>query len=449
MSIAAEFFFLLMFFAASALIHSEKTANKKLFLSFYVTYIFFYDYINYYLGLAFGADVIVFKLGTEIFLLSALLKIFLHGRMSVQAIKPLLACALLVAVAAIIGLNKGYNPKSIYIDFRSAHLPIIFSIVLIEAGGIKGVKFEHVFKTVVLLTLFNGVYSIYEYMAFNGNYENIWRYQSLLNSKMEVNSDYNEAQLAYQMVRDDNLRAAGFLVSALIAAYIYGFIAIHLICNILVFKKSRRVFLDGMLLVAYIVFSYITQVRTSFLMVGIALLFIYSLKLVKSGKAKQAVAIGASVSLVTGLFVFLSSNVGVKDASSLGRIAQYNTFFSDLTLLGGGLGSYPRSFDSFYIYSILELGVFSLILYYTLFRMSVTRKNPSLEQKRFGIYTLLQFSLFLFVCSFQHISGSMYYFLIVFLLSYNHLSTERKEHYLKNNLPFRVVNPISYEVRHQ
>ena len=189
------------------------------------------------------------------------------------------------------------------------------------------------------ISLFNGVYSIYEYVTFNGSYENIWRYQSLLSSKMEVNSDYNEAQLAYQMVRDDNLRAAGFLVSALIAAYIYGFIAIHLICNILIFKKSRRVFLDGMLLVAYIVFSYITQVRTSFLMVGIALLFIYSLRLVKSGKAKQAVAIGASVSLVTGLFVFLSSNVGVKDASSLGRIDQYNTFFSNLTLLEIGRAS--------------------------------------------------------------------------------------------------------------
>ena len=299
----------------------------------------------------------------------------------------------------------------------------------------------------MILTLFNGVYSIYEYLTFNGNYENIWRYQSLLNSKMEVNSNYNEAQLAYQMVRDDNLRAAGFLVSALIAAYIYGFIAIHLICNILIFKKSKRVFLDGMLLFAYIVFSYITQVRTSFLMVIIALLFIYSLKLVKSGKAKQALAIGASVLLVTGLFAFLSSNVGVKDASSLGRIAQYNTFFSNLTLLGGGLGSYPRSFDSFYIYSILELGVFSLLLYFTLFRMSVSRKKPSLEQKRFGIYTLLQFSLFLFVCSFQHISGSMYYFLIVFLLSYNHLSSERKEVSLRSPLPLRMVNGTSYEAR--
>ncbi|KZN21182.1 hypothetical protein [Pseudomonas fluorescens] len=135
MNIAAEFFFLLMFFAASALIHSEKTANKKLFLSFYVTYIFFYDYVNYYLGLAFGSDVIVYKLGTEFFLLSALLKIFLHGRMRAKAIKPLFACALLVAIAAIIGLSKGYNPKSIYIDFRSAFLPIIFSVVLIEAGG--------------------------------------------------------------------------------------------------------------------------------------------------------------------------------------------------------------------------------------------------------------------------------------------------------------------------
>lgn len=271
----------------------------------------------------------------------------------------------------------------------------------------------------------NGVVAVHEYITYTGNYESLWRYQSLLDSKLSINDGYNTGQLIYQIVRDDKLRASGFLVSALIASYIYGFFLVKIVCDIFILKKKNKIVTNILFFILYLIFSYVTMVRTGILMVGIAIVLIFIFKLIKSDRLRKLSAIAFSLSLVSLLFLYLSSDFDfIKDASSQGRISQYVIFFKDFTPLGHGLGSYPGAFDSFYIYSLLELGFGAIAFIVILISLAIStvaseRVESNQLNKRLQLCILVQLVVFLFVCSFQHISGSVYYTLLILYIVYN------------------------------
>ncbi|ATM74544.1 hypothetical protein CRN79_01205 [Serratia fonticola] len=420
-----EALFLMIFIFLALCVQSNRTAVRSILIGVLVVYLFMYDYVNYYLGVISGTEIIIYKLGVEFILLSALFKMFFSRKISRPSFKYLMIVSLIVLISAIFGLVGGATAKSVYTDFRDIFSSIFLAILLVITSKNPEAELSVFIKVFFVMATINGVVAVHEYITYTGNYESLWRYQSLLDSKLRVNDSYNTGQLIYQIVRDDNLRASGFLISALIASYVYGFFLVKIICDIIILKKKNNMMFNIFYFLLYLLFSYVTMVRTGVLMVVIAFVIILIFKLISSDKLRKISAIIFSLSLVSLLFLYLSSDFEFsKDASSQGRLLQYITFFNDFTPLGRGLGSYPGAFDSYYIYTLLELGIGAIIFIFVLISLatSVAKNDEAVSNqmnKRLRLCVLVQLAIFLFVCSFQHIAGSVYYTLLILYIVYN------------------------------
>lgn len=423
MSILFEAIAALISVIIAMLIFSERSYHKRLFLAVMISYVFFYDFLNFHLTEFLGNEVLIFKLGLE--LNTGLL--FIKALISKKKVpddgkKYLFLIGTVILLSAAIGAVSGSNPKSMYLDFRSLLLPILFVISLIQSRSTNGYDVKYIMNILSVLLVINGIYSLIEFLTYTGEFQTYWRYRSLLKSKLGLNSEYNENQLFYQIVRGDDIRSSGFIVSALAAGYLYGFLAIYYLTAAIeatYIPRRIRLFLFSL---AFLGFSYLTQVRTSFMMIGVAVGIIAMMKMIRSSKINAKLAFVVPIVMMAFLYLYLTSGLSLfKDASSQGRLVQYQTLINSFTVIGKGLGSYPRSFDSYYIYTLLEMGFFAFLIYYLFYKMMVDQRL----YRKSNLHVYTQFAIFIFICSFQHVSGSLYYLSFVLLLTMNDLSKRR------------------------
>ena len=127
--------------------------------------------------------------------------------------------------------------------------------------------------------------------------------------------------------------------------------------------------------------------------------------------------------LIVPVIIFLVGvlSQSILDASSAGRILQYQYLMSNLSILGEGLGANVGKFDSFYIYSFVDLGLMAcalLGLFISWFKYFPLRKGRYFTLESKG-YPMLQMSYVIFfpVLAVQHVASSLYYFSIVLFAS--------------------------------
>lgn len=408
-----ECFFLLLFALLSSFIMLGRRA-KNFLACFIVVWAFFYDYIAYRLYVFLGYELISVKLFFEILLLVTMFFIAYRLKFNKSDFLILLLLSLVAFVGGMIGYLEGYSARAIYIDFRSLFLPLVVCLGLAIVNFYENLNLGLIVKCGLLILLFNGFVSAIDYLTFEGDYKSIWSYQSLLMSKRELYANYDDAQLVYQLVRDGQLRSSGFIVSPLNASFLYAFASIFLLWRLFSLKKK------GLLLVLFatmlmLFFIYITQVRSGFLMFVFAILMLSFFNFVKDRNLKRVfvVLIPALAFCVMISYLLFGFGAGI-DSSTLGRLSQYELFISEVKLLGHGLGSFTKMFDSMFIYTFLELGVLAVVIFYTMFKMLTLRKV--LFFSSYSNLVNIYFSVFVFLASFQHVAGSAYYFLFIFYM---------------------------------
>lgn len=387
---------------------------RNLLAVFLIGWSFFYDYISYQLNLLLGIELVSIKFFIELLAAQAFLLILIKGVISKSRLLGIFVLLIVAGAAALIGFSNGHSVKLIYIDFRSIFLPVVLFVLLSSVGFFESVNVRLVMSWGWFILMLNGFVSIWDYIWFTGDYEEYWRYQSLMVSKENVYGErFNASQLVYQLVRDGELRSSGFVVSALTASLLYAFYAIYFLFQFLVLK--RNIFWALFFFLLSMIFIYVTNVRAGFLMVIFSFFMILLQKIFRAEPLRRFSVFIAPLIAFLSIWIYLALGRGYGiDASALGRLDQYQFFFKEFIFLGHGMGSFPKMFDSFFIYAALEVGGVALILPYIIFKLF---RSAAADNKFDGsnLY-YIQFSVFIFVCMFQHVAGSAYYFLFLFYL---------------------------------
>ncbi|KPM75458.1 hypothetical protein [Pseudoalteromonas sp. UCD-33C] len=431
MKLLIEFtlFFLVVF---NAFLINKRDFRLALVSSLF--YLFISDYLLYKVGYGLG-ELSVGKLYIElvfilllVFFLNTLMK--QHFKLDIVNSPYVLLLPLSLTFFAIGAFNNGIVQA--VNGWRSIFLFVFFSwLIFIGLNSAeRKVLFKVFLKTLVLICVLNSLYSIYEYLNFDGSYSNIWRYNLLLEAKVAQDSSFNERFLQYQLVRGESLRASGFFVSALASSFFTAFVAI-LITNVIVNTKFSYLHVVYVgILILLLLSMYFSQVRTSIVLYIFALTFSFSSKFKRLSPSLFLVYI---FTLPLIFFVLAILNQSSLDASSAGRILQYNYLFSNFSILGQGLGGNVGKFDSFYIYTYADLGlgaVLLLLFFYSLYKKIPVSYGQSSRYERDGMPILQSaFIAFFPVLSVQHVAGSLYYFSVLFLLAA--LVMDNKE-YIKN-----------------
>ncbi|WP_375057339.1 hypothetical protein [Zobellella sp. DQSA1] len=410
MSSLAELLVIVLFFSISSLLVSARK-GKTILACFIVFWAFFYDYISFYLKTALGFDIFSIKLFFEILVMTAFVALLLRRKFEIADAIKILVIISMALFAAMVGFFDSLPVRMIYVDFRAIFLPLVLCSLLLSIKYFDVINIRLVFCFGIFMVMLNGMISVWDYATFSGDYESIWRYQSLLQSKLELYQNYNPGQLVYQVIRGDELRSSGFIVSALTASYIYAFCAIFFLYQLLGMRKEFFVF-NVVLFFFMLAFIYVTQVRAGFLMVFFSffVMFFYKFSHCLNLKKITMFLVPSVTFLLMVFYLMTGEGIGI-DSSSLGRLVQYNYLALEFNLVGYGLGSFPGMFDSFFIYTLLEMGMLSFLLLYVIYKMLTSAVSHYYRD-----FVYAQFSTFIFLCTFQHVAGSVYYFFFIFYL---------------------------------
>ncbi|MFT6842906.1 MAG: hypothetical protein ACJASR_001679 [Psychroserpens sp.] len=428
MKSAIEILFLLSFLVSFYTL-GRKSLSYILVSS--IIYLLFSDYIFYKLGYKLG-EISFGKLFIDInflILFSFYALEFISGAGKVKKFDLLFLGSLFFSILLLIygAANNGF--VAAVNGWRSLYLFIFMGWLIAFLSKQPNNLLKTTFNTVILVCLINSIYSIYEYVFFNGNYTDLWRYNLLLEAKQSNNADYIERFLQYQVMRGSELRSSGFFVSTLASGFFSALASILVTNRIINYKLNFSSICYGAILFLFLLSIYVSQVRTAFVIYFLALLLAYLSKFYRINKT-------CFVAYVFCLpFLVLTAGVifkGSLDASSVGRIFQYQSLLNDFSVLGAGLGGHVGKFDSFYIYSFVDLGVFSILLFWLFIKyydylpiskfdyLTTEGKNIPIIQ---GAYLT-----FFPVLTVQHVASSLYYFSIIILVS-----LISKEHIEKNN----------------
>jgi hypothetical protein len=270
----------------------------------------------------------------------------------------------------------------------------------------------YIFMSIMLI-----LYGLYEYIVFDGTVSSIWRYEFLLQAKRELDPDFLDHRVLYQVLRDGSIRVASIFISALDWAFYLATFGILIFIMIL---KLRNFYFIPLFIV--ILFSlYISQVRTGFILLSLAIVIYF---LINSRiKIIRRLSFYVPFIAIIGTFLVMLTGSSLNDTSTLGRLVQHFQLITEFTVFGSGMGKHAFSFDSLYIYIFLTYGVFSILFFYLQYWIinKLIIVNNNISKLNFNRYetVLVQFmivyhlvSLYLF--AFQHTLGSTTFFILYF-----------------------------------
>jgi len=312
------------------------------------------------------------------------------------------------------------------LDWRGSILPIILAILLVNAGLLDEKRVGGLMSFLAVAIAVNSAFAVLQYYTFSGDFESTWRYDFLLQEALRADSDFETRLMEYQIVRDGNLRSSGVFASALQFSYSAALACFYFYCRSSDLFRRGRIFTAvgcGALMILCAWGVYVSQVRASLIIVLVsAALHAICFSTRDGGRFKAGIAIAIGVGAVVVFAWALTFHASAFDASVQGRIPQYAYLVQNFIAAGHGVGSFRSKFDSYYIYGFLTFGivfagwiVYVLRVYWRSFggRMAEWRSPGDVMLRGFMFSSVIPM---LVVCSFQHVSGSLYYQVIWMLL---------------------------------
>lgn len=410
--------FLLSYVGGALVLFFRK--SRFLIVALTLVYLLAYDFVFLQLEQALAYNLVASKTFIEVLL--AVLLIFLAAQhVKRKTLKRFDLCIYTIfAMLLFIGLATSQAGLTMALkDARVILLPLIFSFALAATFNKSNTNFKFLIRVYIVATTLIMAFGFYEYLRFDGDYTKTWRYQPLLELKLEQNPNENPSAVEYslrnQFVRKGNLRVASIFISALDYAFFLGFFAVF-IFNYFLLNKNPLLLILFFLSVFAI---YTTNVRTGFLilMLGLFLSYTLSSRIRPLYKASFLVPFLAAA----GSLLYIASGGALNDPSTLGRLSQYKLFLQTFSPIGDGLGSHPAQFDSYYIYTALTFGLASVFLFYFFYMFTrrlaklhnrLRRQAGDRYQKLFVRLSLTYALVNFYVFAFQHSAGSVNYFLV-------------------------------------
>lgn len=410
-----KFLFELLFLAVllqNAVLISKK--NYHFLVASLVFYLMFSDYIllrsGYDLGELSFAKIYVELVFVEVFILSLIRN---QGKFFDQ--KRFIFLLLLSLLLLVVGAT-GNGVVPAVSAWRNLFLYILISEMIVYDSKEK-LPLNTFISALVFFTFANGVAAILQYVNYGGNIENTWRYELIQASWEHSNIKHHERFMNYQIEREGDLRASGYMSSALL----FGFVAAFaVVMSFFKLHQAKTLALKAMWLAVgatLLVSVYVSQVRTAFFIVAFSIMYSKF-----SGSIKSKERLGVIVFLMAPVVVIMGGYLfsAYMDQSVQGRVVQYNELFSGFSIFGDGLGANVGRFDSFYIYAIRDVGIFALapILYllYLVKNIEYPMAFPSTSSRKI-FYTMVASVLTISsVMAVQHVAGSLFYFAVVFML---------------------------------
>ncbi|AMO66976.1 hypothetical protein [Zhongshania aliphaticivorans] len=378
-------------------------------------YLVFSDYLLFFSGYGLG-EVSVAKIFVELVFVQVFLCYLFRrgGRLTGQGF----VLFLFVASALLLVWGAGQNGfVSAVNGWRSIFLYIFLAEMIVHDAGDK-LSLNAFVNGIIFVCVANGLIAIYQYYSYDGNIESTWRYELIQASWEYSQIEWHERFMSYQLERDEKLRASGLMNSALLFGFVASLAFVLCVRGFLVFKSKGARFafiLAGGVLILSV---HVSQVRTAIFVIVFSALYASYFDRIKS----KAV-FGVAAFLLAPIFILFVGYFfsALLDSSAQGRVLQYYDAISSVSLMGEGLGKYVGRFDSFYVYSFRELGVFSILPIWYLVRAisrvnyDVHRQMKKNDKRAFSLMMALILSLSS-VMAVQHTAGSVFYFCIVFLL---------------------------------
>jgi len=312
------------------------------------------------------------------------------------------------------------------LDWRGSILPIILAILLVNAGLLDERRVGRLMSFLAIAIAANSAFAVLQYYTFSGDFESTWRYDFLLQEALRADSDFESRLMEYQIVRDGNLRSSGVFASALQFSYSAALACFYFYCRSSDLIRRGRLLSSvgwGALMILCAWGVYVSQVRASLIIVLVSIaLHVICFSARDGGRFKAGIAISIGVGAVVVFAWALMFHASAFDASVQGRIPQYAFLVQNFIAAGHGVGSFRSKFDSYYIYGFLTFGIiFAAWLIYVLRvfwrsfggRMAKWKPPGDTMLRGFMFSSVIPM---LVICSFQHVSGSLYYQVIWMLL---------------------------------
>lgn len=231
-----------------------------------------------------------------------------------------------------------------------------------------------------LCCMINCIYALYLTATFDGDFSKIY----------VAKADY----VLYNYIRNNRLRAFGFLNSAVIFS---NYVSLVFIINLLSIKKKKYFFARLFFLTLCIVALYYSGSRTPFLAIIVALGLILVFN-----KQRKLVFIFSILSIIF-LLIFLSLGSNL-DLSALGRISQYlegvKLFIQNPIGYGFGYAGFPTgvvSFDCSILTIPINFGIIGLLTMLHMYYKSIRTVAVSQNEKTCNIILINLFVLSAFV----------------------------------------------------
>jgi hypothetical protein len=430
----------------AALVFSRK--YKVLPVYALILFLFTLDYTNYYFNIGSSVSGYLVKLYIEVLFIFSSLRYIARAAKSKKAKKIALLILSFAIAFLIVGIAKNGALNAI-LDWRSSILPIALAFLLVHSNILDHRTTRKAIEFFCLLTILNSMLAIYQYSSFDGNAESSWRYNFLIDARQNNESNTEERFVNYQIVRDDKLRASGIFVSALQYSYIAAMAAFYLFLKLFL-EQKKKLLMRAIYTAAFMVLSagiVVSQVRASLMILAICIAaFFFFIKRTKRSivfdTKKSAFLIVSSYALI--LFVLFFYGGDALDSSAAGRAPQYLKAISEFTIVGAGLGKYRGQFDSYFVYGAMTFGIafFMIPFVYSRLFSSAFRPAPRLPENEIIIIFAFGISISAAIISlFQHLSGSIYYYMTWILLVISANLVRRKSdqaievNYLNNRLP--------------
>ncbi len=386
---------------------------KEFTLPFYIIFNVFNDYLFYSIGFSAGEGQI-YKTFNEVFF-TVLLAVYLANKVLEGRLNLHRGLFFLLAIG---GLTLGYGAVQngllkAYLDFKEIFLPILTLLLLYELKAFDTKTYKFVTYLFLSCALINSLIAIMDYMSFDGNYLNYWRYDLLLSAKTNRDDSFITHFIEYQLVRNGNLRASGLFASALEFAF---FTAGNLIVSLHFLLKSsslRNICILAIISCTLIVGIYVSQVRTAYLIVfGYIAIQIFIKHIKNYRHVMNSLYIAFPIGIIC-LFFLLENQL---DSSSIQRVYQYRQILnSPALIIPQGLGTFPQAFDSFFLFLYANIGILSLVVFSYFFKtMGMAIRSFSANEDKCYAYIMAILITSFWVMSIQHFAGSLYYIFIIY-----------------------------------
>ena len=410
------------------------TLNKQnIFASTILIYLVSYDFLFYQLEEIFSINFIILKTYFEVLFFGALISYFVYVTKFSKLHSSVLFLLSLVFCCVVYAFIINEDIISVIKDFRLFFLPITICFLLYFLNAFDLINIKKLLWFYILLSFLLILYGFFEYIIFDGSLKSVWRYEYLLELKKEVDPNYQEHKIIYQIIRDGSIRVSSIFISALDYSFYVATFGILIFIMIL---KLKNIYLLPLFLIT--IFSlYISQVRTGFILlsIGIICYFLLNSKI----KIVNRLAFFIPFVAIFGTFFLMLTESSVNDSSSLGRLVQYYELISKFTIFGSGMGKYAFDFDSLYIYIFLTYGVLGILFFYLQYWIINKLLFVYRNHKYLNGYekVMLQFMIIyhlssLYLFAFQHTLGAPTFFILYFfsfiILTRTEYSIQKKKY---------------------